>query len=1168
MAAEVKARQNKNSTIAFTLPISCQVCLGKVKNPVLCPNQHVFCGPCMDVWLQKNKQCPACRTSMTSGKKIIGGLSQQEDDKDKLTNPDLRKARFDLLYKEYENEFERMSSEIQLLKTENQILKQQRKKDVQPSGRSNSESSKAADTTHLLALTKKLQDATKQYEKIKDELSRLKQENVNLKDENLSLNRENQHLRQELAGRSPQRYGRITVSTLESKLASAEKDVTRLTKALERSDKYIEELESELEEYRGKQPSSKRPSSGLDDKYLVNGDSRKYSSDSKILPSSRESGIGQDMSSRRQLFSDDSDMKLTSGEHSKHYYEQNGDYRDDYRSSTGRYQTSKNNGMTNGKKRVTFDLDKNTNTTTSFDLELPSPLKTSANASGLTNGRASPVKGVLKKSNGSGGSKGSSSDNKVNDKSGYSTDLSKDSLSDSYNLRPTENFSKDDDLLYLKSRSSSSGYRDAEDNAYSKNRKKYSADDSILSEPSEFNSHGSRDYVSKSRSSDYDRNKRSDLDDLDLEPISRNRGDTRDIRNELDDTLHIESELDELNISLTPEFTDCMKILNRAEKNVHKTVPDVTDNLDKYRSMDNDMDTAFRASTGSIGTKSSYGDDLASKYKSDNSKFSSFDSFSRGRHVRSGSLDNLFIEKPADQIERPSSALGGAVGNMYPPTSQSKYMSGLTTGRTSLTRTPSLDNLLITRPSSGSQNKYGWLDGGYSSRRTYGEENKAQDLNAVSGSGVVGNSAPVPAKHDILSSQGFDNRDLYSIKGFDKPKDTGSHIPDYTSGTYSVPSSSTNYDNYTKMPPSGRLTPTLPTSSTVGGGGNDKQYSSGRVTPTIPTHSEYMALSKPSSDKYSYSSALTSNPRSTPTLPSEYAAAPKSSTQFSSGPSSLPSDLSRKPPMGYRPQDSGSQSQRPSYASLPPTYKTSSGFTDTNTNTNTDDYYSLPTYTANTGDGLTQRDQSDMKYSVTASRNTDAVTDKFDYIPTSNYKSSTDDRFNNVNVNSKSAVYNDNNYKDGTDFSNYSTKVGVNNNYMYSSSSLPSSVSQPNLMSASSTGPSSSSSMGLGLSSYPGPSSYIPPSSLTSSTSYSTALSVPLTSTTSAYTSSLPASNYSTKPLDPIAESGHYSYVSNVSGDYSSKNDTFALPEPKKRLFENSDDLDMSVSPIKSNRRF
>lgn len=39
---------------------------------------------------------------------------------------------------------------------------------------------------------------------------------------------------------------------------------------------------------------------------------------------------------------------------------------------------------------------------------------------------------------------------------------------------------------------------------------------------------------------------------------------------ELDDTQVIENELDELNISLTPDFTDCMKLLNRAEKKVHR----------------------------------------------------------------------------------------------------------------------------------------------------------------------------------------------------------------------------------------------------------------------------------------------------------------------------------------------------------------------------------------------------------------------------------------------------------------------------------------------------------------------------------------------------------------------------------------------------------------------
>jgi hypothetical protein len=49
--------------------------LFQVKQPVLCPNNHVFCSGCMDVWLQRNKQCPACRTPINPAnpvKKIAG----------------------------------------------------------------------------------------------------------------------------------------------------------------------------------------------------------------------------------------------------------------------------------------------------------------------------------------------------------------------------------------------------------------------------------------------------------------------------------------------------------------------------------------------------------------------------------------------------------------------------------------------------------------------------------------------------------------------------------------------------------------------------------------------------------------------------------------------------------------------------------------------------------------------------------------------------------------------------------------------------------------------------------------------------------------------------------------------------------------------------------------
>lgn len=46
---------------------------------------------------------------------ILGGLSHPEDDKDKMSNPDLRKARFDLLFREYEVSFEFVFSKTKLI---------------------------------------------------------------------------------------------------------------------------------------------------------------------------------------------------------------------------------------------------------------------------------------------------------------------------------------------------------------------------------------------------------------------------------------------------------------------------------------------------------------------------------------------------------------------------------------------------------------------------------------------------------------------------------------------------------------------------------------------------------------------------------------------------------------------------------------------------------------------------------------------------------------------------------------------------------------------------------------------------------------------------------------------------------------------------------------------
>ncbi|XP_069129850.1 ORC ubiquitin ligase 1-like isoform X2 [Argopecten irradians] len=508
MAADMNARRDKHGTIAFTLPISCQICLGKVKQPVLCPNNHVFCNQCMDVWLQRNQQCPACRVTINPAnpvKQILGGLNEAMDDKERLSNPELRKARFDVLYKEYEEEFERLNAENNLLKTENNVLKQQLQRKG-PDGKVSSRDvgiPKTADTNGLLLLTKKLQDAQRLYEKVKGELARTKEENNSLKEENVNINHENQRLRGEIANRSPHRYGRYTVSTLEAKIQSYEKEVGQLNKALEKSDKYIEEMQSELTDLRTKEKTKSDPSQPVRSSYT------------RFLPPDPplSSGYGVDGSHKRQLFGDESsdiktnqdDKGYLNGESHKYTPYDDEAMHDRYKSydSKASMKSSKNGSKS---KRVTFDLPRDKSETVSFDLEMPSPMTSKLS---LTNGSSdSPIKGVLKNSK-----KSSAAE-----------------MSDSFSLSKPSSL---DDSLFDTRRKPSTNHH------YSKD------DDDLLRGRS-----GRGDF--------------SDSFNLDRPGRSSERHD-----HELDDTQVIQSELDELDISLTPDFTDCMKLLNRAEKKVH-----------------------------------------------------------------------------------------------------------------------------------------------------------------------------------------------------------------------------------------------------------------------------------------------------------------------------------------------------------------------------------------------------------------------------------------------------------------------------------------------------------------------------------------------------------------------------------------------------------------------
>lgn len=119
-----------NQNVCLTLPITCQICLGKVKEPCVCPNLHAFCAYCIEIWLEKSNQCPSCRTPINKEnpcRRILGGI-ENLDDVDMLKPTDFshssaRKARFMNLFQQYEDEIMRLNKFIDTLNNEVSKLK-------------------------------------------------------------------------------------------------------------------------------------------------------------------------------------------------------------------------------------------------------------------------------------------------------------------------------------------------------------------------------------------------------------------------------------------------------------------------------------------------------------------------------------------------------------------------------------------------------------------------------------------------------------------------------------------------------------------------------------------------------------------------------------------------------------------------------------------------------------------------------------------------------------------------------------------------------------------------------------------------------------------------------------------------------------------------------------
>ncbi|KAJ8350104.1 hypothetical protein SKAU_G00252340 [Synaphobranchus kaupii] len=254
----------QNVTLSLTLPISCQICLGKVREPVICSNYHVFCSFCIEVWLKKASQCPTCRISITAEnpcRKIIGATNENESNESQSIKKHLRKTRAELLLREYEDEIEGLQKENKELRNTNSSIEDQLQALLHPSTLCTSPETQELDQNgepkridpHILEeWTKKLRAATDISEKVKVDIEKLKEANKTLRSQNIDLVRDNLCLQAEVENRSPQKFGRYTVAALEAKINQYERDLLHLRRALERSDKYIEELEAQLSDSESK----------------------------------------------------------------------------------------------------------------------------------------------------------------------------------------------------------------------------------------------------------------------------------------------------------------------------------------------------------------------------------------------------------------------------------------------------------------------------------------------------------------------------------------------------------------------------------------------------------------------------------------------------------------------------------------------------------------------------------------------------------------------------------------------------------------------------------------------------------------------------------------------------------------------------------------------------
>ncbi|ORY49041.1 hypothetical protein BCR33DRAFT_763496 [Rhizoclosmatium globosum] len=116
--------------LLLTLSVACQICMGKVKDPVICCNRHAFCSLCLLNWLKHRKECPACRVPMVEGLPILAGdldkvpISTAPSPDEQSRSLALKRTRFDSIIDEYEQDIRLYRDEIAQLKESLKELQQ------------------------------------------------------------------------------------------------------------------------------------------------------------------------------------------------------------------------------------------------------------------------------------------------------------------------------------------------------------------------------------------------------------------------------------------------------------------------------------------------------------------------------------------------------------------------------------------------------------------------------------------------------------------------------------------------------------------------------------------------------------------------------------------------------------------------------------------------------------------------------------------------------------------------------------------------------------------------------------------------------------------------------------------------------------------------------------